>query len=115
VVSSTYNLDANLTILRLYQIRPASINNKVVAHILLKALMQLPKPDFQLCVYQLAEKTQVGRRRAAALSDPTAAAAAARAWGPHRPGPAAGPAASPAERRLRPAPSRSARSPWRRS
>lgn len=44
--------------LRLYQINPAATNNKVVANILLKALMQLPKPDFQLCVYQLSEKAQ---------------------------------------------------------
>ncbi len=103
VSSSTYNLDANLTVLRLYQIRPASINNKVVANILLKALMHLPRPDFQLCVYQLSEKTQVGRDAGGPRAAPMRALA-----------PAATDPATPSRSR-HPLPLRSARSRWRRS
>lgn len=69
VAQGTYNLDANLTVLRLYQINPAATNSKVVANILLKALMQLPKPDFQLCVYQLSEKAQASAARHAHRGD----------------------------------------------
>lgn len=50
-----YDLDANLTILRLYQFRinseleEADYDKKVIIKILLKALTALPNPDFILC------------------------------------------------------------------
>lgn len=50
-----YDLDANLTILRLYQFRinseleESDYDKKVIIKILLKALTALPSPDFILC------------------------------------------------------------------
>lgn len=48
-----YNLEANLTLLKLYQLNPggsyAAPRASYVTKILLKALMQLPRSDFQIC------------------------------------------------------------------
>ncbi len=48
VANRTFNLDANVTLLRFYQFMPASVKPQVIAKILIKAIMQLP--------------SQVGRR-----------------------------------------------------
>lgn len=42
----SYDFEANLALLKLYQFRPACVNRSVAALILLKALTQLPKTDF---------------------------------------------------------------------
>lgn len=46
---NTYDLEANLAILRLYQFNTNQIDKKVIIKILLKALTALPQPDFILC------------------------------------------------------------------
>ena len=45
----TYDLDANLAVLKLYQFHPECNNVPVVVRILLKALMNLPANDYFLC------------------------------------------------------------------
>jgi translation initiation factor 3 subunit K len=44
-----YNLDANLALLKLYQFNPNHFQTLVTAHVLLKALTNLPRSDFLLC------------------------------------------------------------------
>lgn len=44
-----YDLDANLSVLKLYQFTPSLHQTAVVVQILLKALMNLPRTDFYLC------------------------------------------------------------------
>nr|CAG4641146.1 EOG090X0BWZ [Eulimnadia texana] len=46
---NTYDLEANLSVLRLYQFGPTYYRSDVVATILLKALTNLPHTDFVLC------------------------------------------------------------------
>ncbi|KAI2806335.1 hypothetical protein RDWZM_006685 [Blomia tropicalis] len=46
---NTYDLEANLAILRLYQFNTEHVDKKVIIKILLKALTALPSPDFGLC------------------------------------------------------------------
>ncbi|SJX65442.1 related to eIF3k-translation initiation factor 3 subunit K [Sporisorium reilianum f. sp. reilianum] len=51
----SYDLLANLAILKLYQFNPADFNYVVVINILLKALVAAPLPDFNLCISLLGE------------------------------------------------------------
>jgi len=44
-----YDLEANLTVLKLYQFNPQQFKGEVVAQVLLKALTNLPHTDFVLC------------------------------------------------------------------
>merc|ERR1712050_18969 len=46
---NTYDLEANLAVLKLYQFNPAQFQANVVAQILLKALTNRPHTDFTLC------------------------------------------------------------------
>ncbi|KAF8718159.1 hypothetical protein HU200_025649 [Digitaria exilis] len=55
VSSQTYNLDANLSLLRLYQFEPERMSIQIVARILIKALMAMPAPDFSLCLFLIPE------------------------------------------------------------
>jgi len=55
---STYDLDANLAVLKLYQFHPDSTNVAVVSKILLKALMKLPSTDYLTCSYLIPERVQ---------------------------------------------------------
>eukprot|EP00249_Psilotum_nudum_P009616 c22044_g1_i1 orf=265-972(+) len=59
VTSQTYSLDANLCLLRLYQFEPSRMNVQTVARILVKALMALPAPDFNLCMFLIPERLQM--------------------------------------------------------
>ncbi|CAD6202366.1 unnamed protein product [Miscanthus lutarioriparius] len=59
VSSQTYNLDANLSLLRLYQFEPERMSIQIVAHILIKALMAMPAPDFSLCLFLIPEHVQM--------------------------------------------------------
>ena len=54
--SQSYDLDANLATLKLYQFHPAQLKAPVVAKILVKALMNLPNTDFLLCTYLIPER-----------------------------------------------------------
>merc|ERR1712038_1801757 len=51
----TYNLGANLAVLKLYQFNPLLFKETVTCQILLKALMNLPHTDFVLCKCLIAE------------------------------------------------------------
>ncbi|KAF5788642.1 putative eukaryotic translation initiation factor 3 subunit K [Helianthus annuus] len=55
----TYSLDANLCLLRLYQFEPERMSTQIVAHILIKALMAMPAPDFSLCLFLIPERVQM--------------------------------------------------------
>jgi len=54
-----YSLSVNLAVLRLYQLQPADAKKDIIAKILLKALMQLPKSDYKICIQVLPERLQV--------------------------------------------------------
>eukprot|EP00850_Spirogloea_muscicola_P007223 SM000036S13267 [mRNA] locus=s36:249750:254445:- [translate_table: standard] len=56
VESRKWDLDTNLTLLRLYQFEPARLSVPVVTSILVKALMVLPRLDFSLCMFLVPEK-----------------------------------------------------------
>jgi translation initiation factor 3 subunit K len=53
---ATYDLEANLAILKLYLLNPAQAKVKVYEGILVKALLAFPATDFSLCMYQIPEK-----------------------------------------------------------
>jgi translation initiation factor 3 subunit K len=59
VVTQTYSLDANLCLLRLYQFQPARLDVRIVARMLVKALMALPATDFNLCMFLIPERLQM--------------------------------------------------------
>ncbi|KAM0831671.1 hypothetical protein ACQ4PT_065380 [Festuca glaucescens] len=59
VSSQAYNLDANLSLLRLYQFEPERLSVQIVARILIKALMAMPAPDFSLCLFLIPEHVQM--------------------------------------------------------
>lgn len=54
----TYNLDANLAVLKLYQFNPSMFKETVTCQILLKALMNLPHTDLILCKCLIIEQHQ---------------------------------------------------------
>ncbi|XP_052767657.1 eukaryotic translation initiation factor 3 subunit K-like [Mya arenaria] len=49
IQENTYDLEANLGVLKLYQFNPGYYQTNVTAQILLKALTNLPHTDFMLC------------------------------------------------------------------
>lgn len=55
----TYDIDANLAILKLYLIYPDETDVAVIERVLVKALMAFPDTDFSLCMYQIPEKYHV--------------------------------------------------------
>merc|ERR1712127_1173698 len=58
VSKGTYDLEANLALLRFYQYNPATAKIPIVCKILMKALMKLPETDFMLCLYLLPVAVQ---------------------------------------------------------
>uniref|UniRef100_A0A0L8FVJ9 Eukaryotic translation initiation factor 3 subunit K n=1 Tax=Octopus bimaculoides TaxID=37653 RepID=A0A0L8FVJ9_OCTBM len=56
VDENTYDLEANLAVLKLYQFNPGNYNESVTIYILLKALTNLPHTDFNLCHCFLSAK-----------------------------------------------------------
>lgn len=50
---NTYDIDANLAVLKFYQFNPQALNLSITHLILLKALTNLPFSDFVLCKYLL--------------------------------------------------------------
>ncbi|KAK2182741.1 hypothetical protein NP493_339g02042 [Ridgeia piscesae] len=48
-IENTYDLEANLAVLKLYQFNPTFFQTSVTGQILLKALMNMPHTDFVLC------------------------------------------------------------------
>jgi hypothetical protein len=53
---NTYDLEANLAILKLYQLDPAKYNLDIVCQIMLKAITNFPHTDFVLCKCLLSDK-----------------------------------------------------------
>ncbi|XP_015117335.1 eukaryotic translation initiation factor 3 subunit K [Diachasma alloeum] len=53
---NAYDLEANLALLKLYQLNPQRFDIHVTCQILLKALTNLPHTDFVLCKCLLSEK-----------------------------------------------------------
>merc|ERR1711907_179394 len=58
VNGETYDIDANLALLKFYQLSPTKANLRVVTNVLVKALMQLPNSDFNLCLCLIPESIQ---------------------------------------------------------
>mmetsp|Transcript_27470 Transcript_27470/g.60086 ORF Transcript_27470/g.60086 Transcript_27470/m.60086 type:complete len:218 (+) Transcript_27470:121-774(+) len=58
VAKNTFSLESNLALLRFYQFQPQSIKINVLGKVLLKALMQLPKPDYKNCIHLIPERLQ---------------------------------------------------------
>ncbi|KAK9810693.1 hypothetical protein WJX73_010933 [Symbiochloris irregularis] len=58
VEHGTYDLDACLTLLRLYSFSPEHVNINVISKILIKAMLQLPSPDFALMLNMIPERLQ---------------------------------------------------------
>jgi translation initiation factor 3 subunit K len=57
VEQQSYNLEANLALLRLYRFHPERENAEIVSVILALALTQYPGKDFLLCTYLLSDKS----------------------------------------------------------
>ncbi|KAG0740601.1 hypothetical protein G6F57_000765 [Rhizopus arrhizus] len=57
--NNQYDCEVNLAILKLYQFNPQLAKEHVIAKILIKALIALPAPDFNLCLYLLAEQAHL--------------------------------------------------------
>ncbi|XP_039248149.2 eukaryotic translation initiation factor 3 subunit K-like [Styela clava] len=58
VHSGSYDLPANLAVLKLYQFNPAYFQTQSVCQILLKALSTIPSPDFSLCTSLIDQNQQ---------------------------------------------------------
>ncbi|KXZ47474.1 hypothetical protein GPECTOR_35g912 [Gonium pectorale] len=58
VANRTWNLDANVALLRFYQFSPASVKPQLIVKILVKAIMQAPNPDYKYCITLLPERLQ---------------------------------------------------------
>lgn len=54
--ASDFSLDVATTVLRCFQLQPSTANKELIAKTLLRALMQLPRPDYKICVHLLPEK-----------------------------------------------------------
>ena len=54
--SQSYDLEANLATLKLYQFHPELLKVPTVARILVKALMNLPQTDYLACTYLVPER-----------------------------------------------------------
>lgn len=58
VSQRTYNLDANLALLRFYQCEPRRVNMQILTNVAIKSLMALPAVDYNLCMFLIPEKLQ---------------------------------------------------------
>eukprot|EP00163_Fabomonas_tropica_P027590 TRINITY_DN535_c0_g1_i2.p1 TRINITY_DN535_c0_g1~~TRINITY_DN535_c0_g1_i2.p1 ORF type:complete len:101 (-),score=7.73 TRINITY_DN535_c0_g1_i2:347-649(-) len=56
IENNSYDIEANLCVLKLYQFYPEKANLSVIARILVKALMQLPETGFQMSLCLIPEK-----------------------------------------------------------
>lgn len=54
--ASKYSLDVAVAVLRLYQLQPSVAKKELIARTLLSALMQMPRPDYRICIHLLPEK-----------------------------------------------------------
>ncbi|CAI5466716.1 unnamed protein product [Closterium sp. Yama58-4] len=56
IANGTYDLDANITLLRLYMFEPARVNVRKISGVLIKAMMALPRTDVTLCLCLIPER-----------------------------------------------------------
>ncbi len=68
MTNGTYDLETCLALLRLYNFDPDTVNVGLLAAVLLKAMTQLPEPDFHLLLHLIPERCQVRK----ALPQPSA-------------------------------------------
>ena len=66
---NTYDLEANLALLKLYQFNPSQYNQEITQRILLKAITNLPHTDIILCKCLLASENVSGACRDKGGSD----------------------------------------------
>ena len=59
VANGTYDRDANLALLRLYNFEPEMVHGQTLANVLLLALMRLPEVDFSLLLHLIPSSIQV--------------------------------------------------------
>lgn len=65
--ASEFSLDVATTVLRCYQLQPTSANKELIAKTLLRALMQLPRPDYKICIHLLPERLVVSWQQAGCM------------------------------------------------
>merc|ERR1712176_246810 len=59
ISGGSFDLSANLILLRMYSFFPDRTNSTVLVKVLVKALMQLPGTDFSLCTYLVPHRFQL--------------------------------------------------------
>ena len=80
--TESYNLNANLALLKLYQFNPQTINVEVICKVLLKALIRFPDSDLVLCLALLNEQVVEDEsvKKILALSDAMETANITKIW-----------------------------------
>mmetsp|Transcript_1730 Transcript_1730/g.5024 ORF Transcript_1730/g.5024 Transcript_1730/m.5024 type:complete len:213 (-) Transcript_1730:1142-1780(-) len=58
VANGSYDRDANLALLRLYNFEPEMVDGQTLANVLLLALMRLPEVDFSLLLHLIPNSSQ---------------------------------------------------------
>ena len=58
-MQKTYSLPANLALLRIYATQPDRTDIKLLAELLIRAMMQLPASDFATLLHLIPERLQV--------------------------------------------------------
>lgn len=59
VMQESYSLEASLALLRTYVTQPDRTDIKLLADLLIKAMMQLPNSDFATILHLIPERLQV--------------------------------------------------------
>lgn len=57
--TAKYSLDVAAAVFRIYQLQPSAANKDLIAKTLLRALMQLPRPDYRVLIHILPERLVV--------------------------------------------------------
>eukprot|EP01062_Namystynia_karyoxenos_P077651 TRINITY_DN7860_c0_g1_i1.p2 TRINITY_DN7860_c0_g1~~TRINITY_DN7860_c0_g1_i1.p2 ORF type:complete len:232 (+),score=115.78 TRINITY_DN7860_c0_g1_i1:84-698(+) len=56
IQEGTFDPDANIALLKLYQFHPAKLDAEILVKVLQKSLMELPSTSFVLCLYLVPER-----------------------------------------------------------
>ncbi|KAL6070965.1 Eukaryotic translation initiation factor 3 subunit K [Balamuthia mandrillaris] len=67
IKNNGYDLDANLALLKLYQFNSKESKATCIVKVLIKALMNLPHPDFTTCLYMVPLQLQVEEQQVVLL------------------------------------------------
>lgn len=57
--AAKYSLDVGVAVLRLYQLRPEMADKALIARALLRALMEMPRPDYRVLLHLLPDRLVV--------------------------------------------------------